>query len=70
MLPLDETHHRRADGGLRRRGRCRPALVHVRGQGAGEILIGALATDPPTRLYAGLGFVPVCLTREYLKQRA
>lgn len=43
------------------------AIEHVRSQGAEEILIGALATDPPKRLYASLGFAPVCVTREYIR---
>ena len=43
------------------------AISHVRGQGAEQILIGALATEPPKRLYAALGFSPVCVTREYIK---
>ena len=45
------------------------AIAHVRGQGAAEILIGALATDAPKRLYASLGFAPVCVTREYINLR-
>jgi GNAT superfamily N-acetyltransferase len=43
------------------------AISHVRNQGAEQILIGALATEPPKRLYAALGFSPVCVTREYIK---
>jgi GNAT superfamily N-acetyltransferase len=46
------------------------AIAYVRGQGAVEIPIGALATDPPKRLYASLGFAPVCVTREYINLRA
>jgi len=42
-------------------------ITHVRQQGADQILIGAHATEPPKRLYAALGFVPVCVTREYIK---
>src|SRR5262249_39956282 len=43
------------------------AIAHVRQQGAEQILIGAHATEPPKRLYAALGFAPVCVTREYIK---
>lgn len=43
------------------------AVRHVRSQGADHVLIGALATDAPKRFYAALGFVPVCLTREYIR---
>jgi GNAT superfamily N-acetyltransferase len=43
------------------------AIRHVREAGADCVLIGAHATDPPKRLYARLGFVPVCMTREYIK---
>jgi len=42
------------------------AITHVRQQGAEQILIGAHATEPPKRLYAALGFAPVCVTREYI----
>jgi GNAT superfamily N-acetyltransferase len=42
-------------------------ITYVRDQGAEQILIGALATEPPKRLYASLGFSPVCVTREYIK---
>jgi len=45
------------------------AVSHVRKQGAEHILIGALATEPPKRLYAALGFLPVCVTREYIKHQ-
>ena len=44
------------------------AIAHVRGQGAGRILIGAHATAEAKRLYAALGFAPVCITREYIKR--
>ena len=43
------------------------AIAHVRQQGADQILIGAHATADPKRLYARLGFAPVCITREYIK---
>lgn len=43
------------------------AVQHVREQGADRVMIGAHATEPPKRLYAALGFSPVCVTREYIK---
>jgi len=43
------------------------AIAPVRQQGAAQILIGAHTTAPPKRLYAALGFAPVCVTREYIK---
>jgi GNAT superfamily N-acetyltransferase len=43
-------------------------IAQVRSQGAEQVLIGAHATDPPKRLYASLGFLPVCVTREYIKR--
>jgi len=43
------------------------AVAHVRDLGADEVLIGAHAADTPKRLYAALGFAPVCLTREYIR---
>ena len=43
------------------------AIAHVRQQDAAQILIGAHTTEPPKRLYAALGFAPVCVTREYIK---
>ena len=36
---------------------------------AGPILIGAHAGEAPKRLYAALGFVPLCMTREYFAER-
>ncbi len=45
------------------------ALSHLRAQGAEQILIGALTTEPPKRLYAALGFLPICVTREYIKHQ-
>ena len=45
------------------------AISHVRAQEAEQILIGVLATEPPKRLYAALGFSPVCVTREYIKHK-
>jgi GNAT superfamily N-acetyltransferase len=43
------------------------ALAHLRARGARLCLIGAHATERPKRLYAALGFVPVCVTREYVR---
>jgi len=43
-------------------------IAQVRSRGAEQVLIGAHATDPPKRLYASLGFSPVCVTREYIKR--
>jgi GNAT superfamily N-acetyltransferase len=45
------------------------AVTDLRRRGAGPILIGAHAGEPPKRLYAALGFVPVCVTREYFADR-
>ncbi len=49
------------------------ALIHhgvseARLEGAGPIVIGADTTDTPKRMYAALGFRPVAVKREYLKQ--
>jgi GNAT superfamily N-acetyltransferase len=41
-------------------------VAHLRARGATAIAIGAHADREPKRLYAALGFSPVCLTREYL----
>ncbi len=46
------------------------AIAHVRHQGADQVLIGALATAEPKRLYVRLGFDPVCVTRQYIKQQS
>jgi GNAT superfamily N-acetyltransferase len=43
------------------------AVSHVRSRGAEHVLIGAHATEAPKRLYASLGFKPVCVTRDYFK---
>lgn len=45
------------------------AISHVRNQGAEQVLIGALATEAPKRLYVALGFVPVSVIREYIKHK-
>ena len=42
------------------------AVADLRRRGAGPVLIGAHAGEPPKRLYAALGFAPVCVTREYV----
>ena len=42
------------------------AVADLRRRGAGPVLIGAHAGKPPKRLYAALGFAPVCVTREYV----
>ena len=45
------------------------AVADARDRGAGEVLIGAAeGPDPvPRRLYASLGFRPVCITDEYTR---
>jgi GNAT superfamily N-acetyltransferase len=43
------------------------AIAHVCSQGAEQVLIGALTTEPPKRLYVALGFVRVCVTQEYIR---
>jgi GNAT superfamily N-acetyltransferase len=42
------------------------AVADLRRRGAGPILIGAHAGEEPKRLYAGLGFAPLCITRQYI----
>jgi len=42
------------------------AVADLRRRGAGPVLIGAHADDEPKRLYAKLGFDPVCVTRQYI----
>jgi len=34
----------------------------------GPMLIGAVGNELPKALYGSLGFVPQCLTRQYLRQ--
>jgi GNAT superfamily N-acetyltransferase len=55
---------------FRRRGIARALLHHAvadaRARGAREVLIGADPTDTPKRIYARLGFRPVCLTWSWL----
>ncbi len=43
------------------------AVRDARERGAGPVLIGALTDDTPKQMYAGLGFRPLCVLREYLK---
>lgn len=43
------------------------AVADLHRAGINQVMIGAHAGEPPARLYAALGFVPVCLTREYLR---
>jgi GNAT superfamily N-acetyltransferase len=54
----------------RRRGLASAIIAHavdyVRARGAAEVLIGAHVDDAPKRLYARLGFAPMCVTREYI----
>ncbi len=56
----------------RRRGIATAVIAHavadVRRRGAGQVLIGGHVSDAPKHLYARLGFAPVCVTREYIKQ--
>ena len=56
-----------------RHGGLATALIHhgvseARREGAGPIVIGADTADTPKRMYAALGFRPVAVKREYLKQ--
>jgi GNAT superfamily N-acetyltransferase len=41
-------------------------VAHARARGMGPMLIGAVGDELPKALYASLGFVPQCLTRQYL----
>lgn len=60
----------------RRRGVARALVAHAatdaRARGAGPVLIGpdAGAWDVPRRLYAQLGFRPLCLTRVYTRAQS
>jgi GNAT superfamily N-acetyltransferase len=42
-------------------------VAHARALGMGPMLIGAVGDKLPKALYASLGFVPQCLTRQYLR---
>lgn len=42
-------------------------ISHARALGIDDILIGSYARDTPKYLYQKLGFVPVCLTRHFVK---
>lgn len=43
---------------------------HMRNEGVSDTMIGAQLGTPALSLYQHLGFIPTCLTHEYLKQRA
>jgi GNAT superfamily N-acetyltransferase len=57
--------------GFRRRGIATALIAHAvadaRARGAGEVLIGADATDTPKQMYADLGFRPLLVMRGYWK---
>jgi GNAT superfamily N-acetyltransferase len=59
---------------LRRRGVATALLVRAvddaRERGAGAVVIGARPEDTPRRMYAAMGFQPLCVTRQYLKTLA
>jgi GNAT superfamily N-acetyltransferase len=59
---------------FRHRGIATALLVHcvqdARERGAGPVLIGALPNDTPMRMYAAMGFRPVCVTHRGRKQVA
>lgn len=42
------------------------AVGYARERSIGPILIGPHVTEPPKGLYAALGFVPQCVTRQYI----
>lgn len=46
------------------------AVSDTRTQGAGPVMIGAAVDDTPKRMYAALGFRPLCITRGWLKMLA
>lgn len=55
----------------RRRGLATRLIVHAvsyaRERGMGPMLIGPHVTEAPKALYAALGFVPQCVTRQYIR---
>jgi GNAT superfamily N-acetyltransferase len=59
--------------GYRRRGIATALIAHAvadaRARGAGEVLIGADASDTPKQMYADLGFRPLLMMRGYWKPR-
>ena len=59
---------------LRRRGIATAlmakAVEDARERGAELVLIGARPADSPRRIYASMGFRPLCVTRSYLKTLA
>ena len=56
----------------RRRGLATAVIAHAvayaRSRGMGPMLIGPHVTEKPKALYAALGFVPQCVTRQYLRE--
>ncbi len=46
------------------------AVEDARARGADAVLIGAAPEDTPRRMYAAMGFRPLCVTRSYLKTPA
>jgi len=60
LFTLPSRRHRGIATSLIARG-----VEHVRGRGAGPVLIGADVLDTPRQMYLALGFEPVCLTREW-----
>jgi GNAT superfamily N-acetyltransferase len=59
---------------FRRRGIAAALMVRAvedaRQRGAEPVLIGARPADSPRRIYASMGFRPLCVTRHYLKTLA
>lgn len=57
---------------FRKRGIASAVIAHCvdycRRRGSDQVLIGSHANEPPKHLYRRLGFEPVCLTRDYIKQ--
>ena len=57
---------------FRKRGIASAVIAHCvdycRSNGASPILIGSHENEPPKHLYNSLGFEPVCVTHEYIKQ--
>jgi GNAT superfamily N-acetyltransferase len=43
------------------------AVEDARERGADQVVIGARPEDTPRRMYASMGFRPLCVTRQYLK---
>lgn len=57
---------------FRKRGIASAVIAHCvdycRNHGSTQVLIGSHANEVPKHLYRRLGFEPVCLTRDYIKQ--